>query len=156
MLGVFWNPQDLLLIMGTEIFKIDASWAEKLKKTRVQFLINPTVSTHYLHTIHTLSKHHPRSIYTLEVPEGGAACVRQLEQPGAVQPRGARGGQAGQAPAHQGHRLRDALLLHGVQGHAVTRILCGVFLLYARMQYLVLYKPVSNVADDRGSHCPPV
>ena len=24
MLGVFWNPQDLLLMMGTEIFKIYA------------------------------------------------------------------------------------------------------------------------------------
>ena len=23
---MFWNPQDLLLMMGTEIFKIDASW----------------------------------------------------------------------------------------------------------------------------------
>ena len=34
MLGVFWNPQDLLLLMGTEIFKIDASWTEKLTKTR--------------------------------------------------------------------------------------------------------------------------
>ena len=27
-LGVLWNPQDLLLMMGTEIFKIDASWAK--------------------------------------------------------------------------------------------------------------------------------
>ena len=42
-LGVFWNPQDLLLMMGTEIFKIDASWAEKLTKTRVSFLTAPTV-----------------------------------------------------------------------------------------------------------------
>ena len=31
--------------MGTEIFKIDASWAEKLTKTRVQFLLAPTVFT---------------------------------------------------------------------------------------------------------------
>ena len=30
-------------MMGTEIFKIDASWAEKLMKTRVQFLMTPTV-----------------------------------------------------------------------------------------------------------------
>ena len=30
-------------MMGTEIFKIDASWAEKLTKTRVQFLLTPTV-----------------------------------------------------------------------------------------------------------------
>ena len=30
-------------MMGTEIFKIDASWAEKLTKTRVQFLMTPTV-----------------------------------------------------------------------------------------------------------------
>ena len=28
---------------ATEIFKIDASWAEKLTKTRVSFLMNPTV-----------------------------------------------------------------------------------------------------------------
>ena len=42
-LGVFWNPHDLLLMMGTEIFKIDASWAEKLTKTRVSFLTAPTV-----------------------------------------------------------------------------------------------------------------
>ena len=31
-------------MMGTEIFKIDASWAEKLTKMRVQFLLTPTVS----------------------------------------------------------------------------------------------------------------
>ena len=43
--GVFWNPQDLLLMMGTEIFKIDASWAEKLTKTRVSFLMTPTVAS---------------------------------------------------------------------------------------------------------------
>ena len=30
-------------MMGKEIFKIDASWAEKLTKTRVQFLLTPTV-----------------------------------------------------------------------------------------------------------------
>ena len=35
--------QDLLLMMGTEIFKIDASWAENLTKTRVPFLMIPTV-----------------------------------------------------------------------------------------------------------------
>ena len=29
--------------MGTEIFKIDAPWAEELTKTRVSFLMNPTV-----------------------------------------------------------------------------------------------------------------
>ena len=29
--------------MGTEIFKIDASWAEELTKMRVQFLLAPTV-----------------------------------------------------------------------------------------------------------------
>ena len=43
MLGVFWNPQDHLLMMGTEISKIDASWAEQLTKRRVQFLLTPTV-----------------------------------------------------------------------------------------------------------------
>ena len=30
-------------MMGTEIFEMDASWAEKLTKTRVQFLLTPTV-----------------------------------------------------------------------------------------------------------------
>ena len=30
-------------MMGTEIFKIDAYWAEKLTKTRVAFLMNPSV-----------------------------------------------------------------------------------------------------------------
>ena len=34
-------------MMGTEIFKIDASWAEKLTKTRVQFLLTPTVCAVY-------------------------------------------------------------------------------------------------------------
>ena len=29
--GVFWNPQDLLLMMGTKIFKIDAEMAEKIE-----------------------------------------------------------------------------------------------------------------------------
>ena len=43
MLGVFWNPQDLLLMMVTDIFNIDASWAEKLMKKRVSFLTAPTV-----------------------------------------------------------------------------------------------------------------
>ena len=48
MLGVFWNPQELLLKMGTKIFKVDASWAEKLTKTRVQFLLTPTVSLSFV------------------------------------------------------------------------------------------------------------
>ena len=30
-------------MMGTEIFKINAFWAEKLRKTRVPFLMTPTV-----------------------------------------------------------------------------------------------------------------
>ena len=33
LLGMFWNPQELLLMMGKEIFQIDASWAEKFTKT---------------------------------------------------------------------------------------------------------------------------
>ena len=33
-------------MMGTEIFKIDAPWAEKLTKTRVSFLTAPTVDEH--------------------------------------------------------------------------------------------------------------
>ena len=43
MLGVFWNPHDLLLLMGTEIFQTDASWAEKLMKTRISKIMAPTV-----------------------------------------------------------------------------------------------------------------
>ena len=42
-MGVFWNRHDLPFMMGAEIFKIDASWAKKLTKTRVQFLLTPTV-----------------------------------------------------------------------------------------------------------------
>ena len=30
-------------MMGTEIFKIDAPWAQKLTKMRVPFLMTPTV-----------------------------------------------------------------------------------------------------------------
>ena len=30
-------------MMGTEIFKIDSSWAENLTKTRVSILMTPTV-----------------------------------------------------------------------------------------------------------------
>ena len=44
---MFRNPQDLLLLMGTEILKIDAPWAEKLTKTRVQFFMTPTVFLFY-------------------------------------------------------------------------------------------------------------
>ena len=40
---MFWNRQDLLLMMGTEIFKIDAPWSQKLMKMRVPFLMTPTV-----------------------------------------------------------------------------------------------------------------
>ena len=47
--SVFWNPQDLLLMMGTDIFNIDASWAEKLMKTRVPFLSAPTVMMVFFH-----------------------------------------------------------------------------------------------------------
>ena len=36
-------PQNLLLMMGTEMFKIYASWEEKLTKMRVSFLMNPSV-----------------------------------------------------------------------------------------------------------------
>ena len=35
-------------MMGTEILKIDASWAEKLTETRVQFLMTPTVDINVL------------------------------------------------------------------------------------------------------------
>ena len=38
--------------MGTEIFKIDAPWAEKLRKTRVSFLMAPTVLFHTLPVIY--------------------------------------------------------------------------------------------------------
>ena len=46
-LGVFWNSQELLLLTGTEIFKIDASWTEKLtidENDRVSKILTPTVA----------------------------------------------------------------------------------------------------------------
>ena len=36
---MFWNPQDLLLMIDTEIFNIDASWAQKFTKTESAILI---------------------------------------------------------------------------------------------------------------------
>ena len=39
-------------MMGTEIFKIDAPWAEKLRKMRVSFLMNPSVSALSLISCH--------------------------------------------------------------------------------------------------------
>ena len=39
---------ELLWQRGTEIFEIDASWAEKLTKTIVQFLLAPTVIVHLM------------------------------------------------------------------------------------------------------------
>ena len=50
-------------MMGTEIFKIDASWAQKLTKTRVSFLMTPTVDvikSHTLHRIQRKSQFNPR------------------------------------------------------------------------------------------------
>ena len=35
---MFWDPHDLLLMMGTDIFNTDAHWAQKLTKTNVSFL----------------------------------------------------------------------------------------------------------------------
>ena len=43
-------------MMGTEIFKIDAPWAEKLTKTRVQFLLTPTVIGKYVSANSEISK----------------------------------------------------------------------------------------------------
>ena len=40
-------------MMGTEIFKIDASWAEKWTKTRVSFLSAPTVGASRHQSLHT-------------------------------------------------------------------------------------------------------
>ena len=60
MLGVFWNHQDLLLMVGTEIFKIDAPWVQKLMKTRVSFLMTPTVvafAQKYFYGLKTLWAH---------------------------------------------------------------------------------------------------
>ena len=48
-------------MMGTEIFKIDASWAEKLTKTRVSFLMTPTVylkARHLSLNLHNLDIFH--------------------------------------------------------------------------------------------------
>ena len=49
-------------MMGTEIFKIDASWAEILTKTRVPFLSAPTVG----HL--TASKGHLRATISYRSP----------------------------------------------------------------------------------------
>ena len=35
MLGLFWNPQDLLFMMGTEILKIDASLGREIYEKQV-------------------------------------------------------------------------------------------------------------------------
>ena len=43
-MGVFWNPQDLLYLMVTDIIEIDTPWAEKWTETRVSFLSAPTVT----------------------------------------------------------------------------------------------------------------
>ena len=42
--------------MGTEIFKIDASWAQKLTKTRVSFLMTPTVNVIKSPTFHRIQR----------------------------------------------------------------------------------------------------
>ena len=47
-------------MMGTENFKIDAPWAEKFTKTRVQFLLTPSVggiSKHCMRFILNFVKH---------------------------------------------------------------------------------------------------
>ena len=51
---MFWNPQEILLKMVTEIFEIDASWAEKLTKRRVPFLSAPTVCAQSFYQTTTL------------------------------------------------------------------------------------------------------
>ena len=43
-LGVFWNPQELLLMMGTEILKINASRAELFTKNKCANLNDPNCS----------------------------------------------------------------------------------------------------------------
>ena len=59
-------------MMGTEIFKIDAPWAEKMMKMRVQLLLTPSVggiSKHCMRFILNFVKHrlqvclrrHPRN-----------------------------------------------------------------------------------------------
>ena len=47
-------------MIGTEIFIIDAPWAEKLTKTRVSFLMNPSVYD---------------SRHSSQVPSGGGPVV---------------------------------------------------------------------------------
>ena len=42
-------------MMGTEIFEIDASWAEKWTKTRVSFLSAPTVDQELLIIVKSLT-----------------------------------------------------------------------------------------------------
>ena len=43
-------------MMGTEILKIDASWAEKLPKTRVSFLMTPTVYSVLFDNVNCMSQ----------------------------------------------------------------------------------------------------
>ena len=75
-LGMFWNLQDLLFLMGTEIFKIDASWAEKLNKTRVSKILSPTVGFIVINSLQTSRKTRRKSleiIGTGPATEGGLA-----------------------------------------------------------------------------------
>ena len=55
---MFWNPQDLLLMMATELIEIDAAWAEKWTKTRVPFLSAPTVKMIAYYRQTNLLNHH--------------------------------------------------------------------------------------------------
>ena len=63
---MFWNRQDLLLMMGTEIFKIDASWVEKLTKTSpVQSLFTPTVFKFFIYLVRQVSTGRAAGSYSL-------------------------------------------------------------------------------------------
>ena len=71
-------------MMGTEIFKIDASWAEKLTKTRVSFLMTPTVMLNKFDKIlfYTCHQGHDLSLvlWLLGVMEGLQIALVELKR----------------------------------------------------------------------------
>ena len=64
------------MLMGTEIFKIDASWAEKLNKTRVSKILSPTVGFIVINSLQTSRKTRRKSLEIIGIgpaTEGGLA-----------------------------------------------------------------------------------
>ena len=107
MSGVFGNSQDFLLKMDTEIFQIDAPWAEKLTKMRVQFLLTPTVFSSYSGHLHEECEEgqHEDDPGQDEGDDvvGEVDVVLVAAGPGAAQPEVEH---AALAARHRGHRPR--------------------------------------------------